>query len=89
MCCPPPSGPTPPPLPADLAQKEGASLASRLDFGRRVALDLFRYIESFAAPGAGGTAIVLPAGALDAWFSKFSAKFRRDPDFLLRHDEGA
>ena len=33
--------------------------------------------------------LALPAGALDAWWTKFEAKFRRDPEFLLhkRADE--
>ena len=68
---------------ADVAGRECAKLGARLEFGRRVGLDLFRYVESFAAPAAGG-AIVLPAGALDAWWRKFEARFRRDPEFLLR-----
>lgn len=75
--------------PADeLASRECASVASRLEFGRRVGLDLFRFAQSFApaadpAAAAAGAA-VLPPGALDAWWRKFEAKFKRDPDFLLR-----
>lgn len=74
---------------AETAGREGAKLASRLEFGRRVGLDLFRYIDSFAQRAGNGMAIVLPAGALDAWWAKFEAKFRRDPEFLLhkRADE--
>ena len=66
---------------ADVAGRECAKLASRLEFGRRVGLDFLHFVESFA--GAGG-AIVLPAGALDAWWRKFEARFRRDPEWLLR-----
>lgn len=68
---------------SDVAGRESAKLGARLEYGRRVGLDLFRYIESYASPAAGG-AIVLPPGALDAWWRKFEARFRRDPDFLLR-----
>ena len=73
---------------AELASKESSSLASKLDFGRRVGLDLYRFAQSFAPPGdaaaaAAGVA-VLPPGALDSWWKKFESKFRRDPDFLLR-----
>jgi hypothetical protein len=71
---------------ADVAGRECAKLGARLEFGRRVGLDLFRFVESFAAPAAGG-AVVLPAGALDAWWRKFEARFRRDPEFLLRRPE--
>lgn len=73
---------------AELASRECASVASRLEFGRRVGLDLLRFAQSFAptadpAAAAAGAA-VLPPGALDAWWRKFEAKFKRDPDFLLR-----
>ena len=68
---------------ADVAGRECAKLGAHLEYGRRVGLDLFRYIESFASP-AGGGAIVLPPGALDAWWRKFEDRFRRDPDFVLR-----
>ena len=76
---------------ADLASRESSSVASRLEFGRRVGLDLFRFAQSFApvsdpAAAAAGAA-VLPPGALDAWWRKFEAKFRRDPEFLLRRQE--
>ena len=76
---------------AELAARESSSVASRLEFGRRVGLDLFRFAQSFApatdpAAAAAGAA-TLPPGALDAWWRKFEAKFRRDPEFLLRRQE--
>ena len=76
---------------ADLTSRESSSVASRLEFGRRVGLDLFRFAQSFAPVSdpvaAAAGAAVLPPGALDAWWRKFEAKFRRDPEFLLRRQE--
>lgn len=76
---------------AELASREHSGVASRLEFGRRVGLDLFRFAQSFApaadpAAAAAGAA-VLPPGALDEWWRKFEMKFRLDPDFLLRKEE--
>ena len=75
----------------ELSSRESSSVASRLEFGRRVGLDLFRFAQSFApaadpAAAAAGAA-VLPPGALDAWWRKFELKFRKDPEFLLRRQE--
>ena len=70
---------------AELALKEGAKLGAREDFARRVAFDLFRYMESFGGP-YGNDKIVVPMNSLDEWFRKFQTKFRRDPDFLTRNE---
>ncbi|KAF8071039.1 Usp2 [Scenedesmus sp. PABB004] len=81
---------------AALAAKEGSRVGDRLAYGRRVGLDLFRFLESFATTGGaaaaaaaapGGDAIVIPTRALDAWLTRFERKFRLDPDFLTRQDE--
>ncbi|KAL3132314.1 hypothetical protein ABBQ32_008892 [Trebouxia sp. C0010 RCD-2024] len=73
---------------AEVVQKEGTKLASRQEFAKRVALDLFRYMESFNSGSAGDT-LVLPSNVLERWFSKFEHNFRRDPDFLVRRGEMA
>lgn len=73
---------------AEIVQKEGTKLASRQDFAKRVALDLFRYMESFNS-GSSGDTLVLPSNVLERWFSRFEDKFRRDPDFLVRRGQVA
>lgn len=51
----------------------------------QVGLDLYRFMESFAQPAGGRSdTIVVPANILERWLTKFSEKFRRDPDFLTR-----
>ena len=71
---------------AELAEKEGSKLASRHDFARRVAIDLYRFLESFNVSAAGNQ-LVLPSDVLDRWMAKFDHKFRRDPDFLMHAGE--
>ena len=79
---------------AELEHKEAARLGKKEEFAKRVALDLFRYLESFNQ-GGGHVAqisndhLVVPANFLDRWFTKFQHKFRRDPDFLTRQTEKA
>jgi hypothetical protein len=48
----------------------------RKNFARKVALNLFRFLESFNIQG-------FPVAALDKWFLKFEEKFQRDPNFVL------
>jgi hypothetical protein len=82
---------------ADATAKEGARAAGRLEFGRAVARDAFRYLESFAAAGraAGGgvlpdgePGLLIPASAVDRWFARFSDRLARDPDWLVRKRDG-
>jgi hypothetical protein len=73
---------------AELANKESAKLGSKETFAKRVAMDLFRYMESFqAATAVSADHMVVPMNVLDRWFTKFQDKFRRDPDFLTRAAE--
>lgn len=67
---------------AELAQREATAVASKQEFARRVATDLFRFIESFPTTPDGS--FVVGSNTLEAWYSKFSHRFTRDPDFLLR-----
>ena len=45
---------------------------------------IFRFLESFA--GDQGQ-MAIPARFLDAWFEKFTRRFRADPDYLTRRHE--
>lgn len=73
----------------ELEARETSRLGEQLAFGRAVALDLAAYLSSFAksvpgVSGGGGEVLALPPGAVDAWLAKWEAKFRRDPDWVLR-----
>lgn len=60
----------------EVVQKEGTKLASRQEFAKRVAVDLFRFMESFNK-GVQGDTLILPTNCLELWFQKFDNKFRR------------
>lgn len=68
----------------ELVNKESAKMGAREDFARRVAFNLFRFIESFGSRS--GDQIIAPSNVIDRWFLKFQQKFRRDPDFLARQE---
>ena len=60
----------------EVVQREGTKLASRQEFAKRVAMDLFRFMESFNK-GVQGDMLILPTNCLELWFQKFDNKFRR------------
>lgn len=62
---------------AEIVQKMGTGDNVQKLFAKKVALNLFRFIESFNIPG-------LPVEALERWYSKFEDKFNKDPSFVLR-----
>jgi len=77
---------------AELEQKESTRLGKKEEFAKRVALDLFRFLESFnsgCVTQVTSDQLVVPANFLDRWFTKFQSKFRRDPDFLTRDRDKA
>ena len=67
---------------SEVAGREQLVLGSKEDFAKRVAMDLFRYMESFLGDDRLGVGNVI-----DNWFNKFLNKFRRDPNFLTRNKE--
>ena len=57
----------------------------RRDFARKIALNLFRFIESFSQGGGrDGNFIRCPQDVLDRWLVRFDEKYRRDPNFILK-----
>lgn len=49
---------------ADIINKEGSKLGAKHDFAKRVAQDLFRFLESFQTHVMGNN-ILVPSNALD------------------------
>ena len=57
----------------------------RRDFARKIALNLFRFIESFSQGGGrDGSFIRCPQDVLDRWLVRFDEKYKRDPNFILK-----
>jgi hypothetical protein len=57
----------------------------RRDFARKIALNLFRFIESFSqgGPSRDGNFLRCPQDVLDKWLVRFDEKYQRDPNFIL------
>lgn len=69
----------------ELEAKLAALKVSRKEsFAKRVALDLFRYLESYNVGTRSGDNLVVPANCLDRWYLKLEDKLRRDPTYLER-----
>lgn len=52
-------------------------------YAKKVALNLFRFMESFNKNTSQQNVLVLPLDVLDKWLLRFEAKFRLDPYFVL------
>ena len=57
----------------------------RRDFARKIALNLFRFIESFSqgGPSRDGNFLRCPQDVLDKWLIRFDEKYKKDPNFIL------
>lgn len=59
----------------------------RLFVAQKVALDLFKYMQSFDSGRGGPGNMLVPNNIFDRWLQRFEAKFRRDPNFFLRSQD--
>ncbi|WIA11762.1 hypothetical protein OEZ85_011856 [Tetradesmus obliquus] len=71
---------------AEVAAKESSRVGDKLAYAKRVGMDLYHFLASFATQTNGDT-IVIPTKALDRWYERFERKFRLDPDFLTRNQD--
>ena len=64
---------------ADILKKLNTEAGDNVQklFAKKVALNLFRFLESFNIPN-------FPVQALQRWYAKFEEKFSMDPSFVLR-----
>ncbi|CAM9458220.1 unnamed protein product [Phaeothamnion confervicola] len=67
-------------------QLHDAGMANRLQFARKIALDLFNFMTSFSQGSGNSEVMVIPTNVLDRWMVRFEEKYRRDPNFFLRND---
>lgn len=69
----------------DLIEKIDAKpqVFSNKEIARKAALNLYRFIESFATIGADRT-LKCPQDVLDRWLTRFDEKSKRDPYFFMR-----
>ncbi|KAF4716708.1 hypothetical protein FOZ63_004622 [Perkinsus olseni] len=61
------------------------SVDFKREFARKVALNLFRYIESFNTSGGGDARFMrCPQDLLDRWLQRFDDKYDKDPMFVFK-----
>eukprot|EP00916_Digyalum_oweni_P025814 GHVL01042503.1.p1 GENE.GHVL01042503.1~~GHVL01042503.1.p1 ORF type:complete len:112 (-),score=16.11 GHVL01042503.1:238-573(-) len=56
----------------------------RKNLAKKVALNLFQYIDSFRHMGPPTALIQYPQNVLDQWFIRFEEKYNKDPSFLFQ-----
>jgi len=59
----------------------------KLHVARKIAADLFRFMQSFDTGAAPSGSMVVPNNIFDRWFQRFEARFRRDPNFFLKKSD--
>uniref|UniRef100_A0A7S3UHH5 Hikeshi-like domain-containing protein n=1 Tax=Oxyrrhis marina TaxID=2969 RepID=A0A7S3UHH5_OXYMA len=63
----------------------GESVDFKREFARKIALNLFRYIESFNTNGGGDARFMrCPQDLLDRWLQRFDDKYSKDPMFVFK-----
>ena len=70
---------------ASALEKESGLVRHKETFAKRVAEDLYVYMQSFQTDeSAASDRMVVPVNILQKWFEKFTNRFRRDPGYLDR-----
>ena len=59
---------------------------NRLFVAQKIATDLFHYMQSFDSGNTTGK-LVVPTHVFDRWLKRFEARFRRDPNFFMKHQD--
>ncbi|OQR83460.1 hypothetical protein ACHHYP_14674 [Achlya hypogyna] len=62
---------------------EASGLEERKSFAHKIALDLFNFMSSFST-STDRSLMVIPTNLLDRWMERFEAKYRRDPNFMMK-----
>lgn len=63
---------------------EASGLEERKAFALKIAMDLFNYMTSFST-STNQAYMTIPTNLLDKWMERFEAKYRRDPNFMLKN----
>ena len=62
---------------------EASGLTERKAFAHKIAVDLFNFMSSFST-STDRSLMVIPTNLLDRWIERFEAKYRRDPNFMMK-----
>ena len=72
-------------IPASL--ESTAVLQTRATVARKIAEDLFNFMQSFVN-GTGSSTMTVPTNVFDRWIARFENRLRRDPHFFLKEHDG-
>ncbi|GLD99732.1 hypothetical protein PINS_up008460 [Pythium insidiosum] len=64
---------------------EASGLEERKAFALKIAQDLFNFMTSFSTSSGSSAYMTIPTNLLDRWMERFEAKYRRDPNFMLKN----
>lgn len=73
--------------PMSRVQNAGVMEDKTIFVAKKIAMDLFNYMQSFDAGGGGGGNMVVPKNIFDRWMSRFETKSRVDPNFFMKNTE--
>uniref|UniRef100_A0A7S1Z8Y4 Hikeshi-like domain-containing protein n=1 Tax=Trieres chinensis TaxID=1514140 RepID=A0A7S1Z8Y4_TRICV len=59
----------------------------RMDVAKKIAKDLFNYLQSFDDTGARSGYMTVPINVFDRWMTRFQGKLRMDPAFFMKSDD--
>lgn len=64
---------------------EASGFYERKAFAHKIAMDLFKYMASFSNSD-NHQMMVIPTNLLDKWMQRFEAKYKRDPNFMMKNE---
>lgn len=65
-------------------QASSMGVEDRMNVAKKIAMDLFNYMQSFDDTGARAGFMQVPINVFDRWLTRFESKFRIDPNFFMK-----
>ena len=66
---------------------QNQGVENRGDIAKKIALDLFQYLQSFDEAGSRKGWMSVPTNVFERWYRRFEEKLGRDPSFFLKNSE--
>ena len=73
--------------PMSTIQNVGSIQDDTTHVAKKIAMDLFNFMQSFDTGAAGGGNMVVPKNIFDRWLSRFEAKARVEPNFFMKSSD--
>ena len=66
---------------------ENHGVENRGEIAKKIALDLFQYLQSFDDAGSRKGSMIVPTNVFERWYRRFEEKLGRDPSFFMKNSE--